>query len=95
MSFHEQVRQTEATALVEEFGIVAGRLQQFAETLQTTPEQVLAAVDFDPLMDTYGQDWHRPGRPTDPQLRSLAMTSGEFARLSAAIVTDHNTDTNR
>jgi hypothetical protein len=27
-------------------------------------------------------------RPTDPQLRSLAMTSGQFARLSAAIVTD-------
>jgi hypothetical protein len=90
-----KVQHTERQVLARQANIVAGTLSEFADALQTTPERVLAAVDFDPLMDTYGQDWHRPGRPTDPQLRSLAMTSGEFARLSAAIVTDHNTDTNR
>jgi hypothetical protein len=90
MSFHEQVRQTEATALVEEFGIVAGRLQQFAETLQVSPERVLQAIDFDPLVDTANRaSAHETyDRPTDPELRSLAMTSDQFARLSAALLTD-------
>jgi len=88
MSFHEQIRQPERTALVEEFGIVAGTLQQFAETLQVSPERVLDDIDFDPLVDTYGQDWHRYERSSDPSVRSLAMTSDQFARLSAALLTD-------
>jgi hypothetical protein len=75
--------------LARQAGIVAGTLSEFADALQTTPERVLARIDFPLLVDTATNKAREDhDRPTDPQLRSLAMTTDQFARLSAAIVTD-------
>ena len=80
--------------LARQAGIVAGTVSEFADALQTTPERVLARIDFDPMVDTANNASAHEShdRPTDPALRSLAMTSDQFARLSAAIVTDTLTD---
>jgi hypothetical protein len=84
-----KVKHTERQVLARQAGIVAGTLAEYADALDTTPERVLDAIRFTPMVDTAeNQAREDHDRPTDPQLRSLAMTSGQFARLSAAIVTD-------
>jgi hypothetical protein len=84
-----KVQDTDRQVLARQAGIVAGTLAEYADALGTTPEQVLAAIRFTPMVDTATNKAREDhDRPTDPQLRSLAMTTGQFARLSAAIVTD-------
>jgi hypothetical protein len=85
-----KVQDTDRQVLARQAGIVAGTLAEYADALDTTPERVLDAIHFTPLVDTAENANPREDhdRPTDPALRSLAMTSGQFARLSAAIVTD-------
>ena len=73
--------------LTEHAGIVTGTLRQFAAALGTTPARVLSDIDrlgITPLNDTAAlkaRETHE--RPTDPALRSLALTSGDMGRLLA------------
>ncbi|MCS4195053.1 hypothetical protein GGP50_003290 [Salinibacter ruber] len=71
-------------------GIVSAHLEDFAEELGCTPEDVLGAVDsagIDPLVDTAeskGRGKDRD-RPEDPALRSLAITTDELDTLTNLI----------
>jgi len=70
-------------------GIVAARLSDYAGARDSTPEAVLDAVDaegIDPAVDTAeakGREDH--DRPTSPELRCLAFTREDFARLVEAV----------
>jgi len=71
-------------------GVVSARLSDYADALDTTAEAVLDAVDaegVDPVVDTAepkgrGDDRERP---TDPELRCLAFSREDFARLVEAV----------
>lgn len=71
-------------------GIVSARLEDYAGTLEMTPEAVLGAVEaegIDPMLDTaepkgQGKDWDRP---TEPGLRCLALRWEDFQRLVEAV----------
>lgn len=71
-------------------GIVSAHLEDFAEELGCTPDEVLGAVDsagIDPLVDTAeskGRGKDRD-RPEDPALRSLAITTDELDTLTNLI----------
>jgi hypothetical protein len=77
----------EAGALDERFGIVTGRLVQYADALDIDPQQVPAAIEaagIEPIVDTAERKPREThNRPTDPRLRSLAVTRSDFARLLA------------
>jgi hypothetical protein len=68
-------------------GIVSAHLEDWAEELGCTPEDVLGAVEsagIDPLVDTAkskGRGKDRD-RPEDPALRSLAITTDELDTLT-------------
>jgi len=70
-------------------GIVSARLSDYAGALDSTPEEVLNAVDaegIEPVLDTAepkGREDH--DRPTDPDLRCLAFSREDFRRLVAAV----------
>jgi hypothetical protein len=67
-------------------GIVSAHLEDWADELGCTPEDVLGAVDsanIDPVTDTaknkgQGKDYDRP---TDPALRCLALTTDDVQTL--------------
>ncbi|MBB4062791.1 hypothetical protein [Salinibacter ruber] len=67
-------------------GIVSAHVEDFAEELGCTPDEVLGAVDsagIDPLVDTAeskGRGKDRD-RPEDPALRSLAITTDDVQTL--------------
>ncbi len=67
-------------------GIVSAKLEQWAEELGCTPDDVLGAVDsagIDPITDTAepkGRGKDRD-RPTDPALRCLALTIDDAQTL--------------
>jgi hypothetical protein len=67
-------------------GIVSAHLEDWADELGCTPEDVLRAVDsagIDPLVDTAeskGRGKDRD-RPEDPALRSLAITTDDAQTL--------------
>ena len=67
-------------------GIVSAHVEDFAEELGCTPEDVLGAVEnasIDPLVDTAeskGRGKDRD-RPEDPALRSLAITTDDVQTL--------------
>jgi hypothetical protein len=71
-------------------GIVSARLTDYAGALGTAPEEVLGAVEregIEPMLDTAepkGRGKDRD-RPTDPELRCLALTREDFTRLVEAI----------
>lgn len=71
-------------------GIVSARLVDYAGALETTPGAVLSALDregIEPLTDTAqekGQS-RSEGRPTDPTLRSLALTKQDFQAVAGAV----------
>ncbi len=68
-------------------GIVSAHVEDFAEELGCTPEDVLGAVEsagIDPLVDTAepkGRGKDRD-RPEEPALRSLAITTDELDTLT-------------
>lgn len=73
---------------VEPFGgIVSARVSDLARELDTTPEELLDAIDrtgMEPLVDTAqdkGGRGEKRGRPTDPDLRSLALTTEAVRRV--------------
>ncbi|MCS4159482.1 hypothetical protein [Salinibacter ruber] len=67
-------------------GIVSAHLEDWADELGCTPEDVLGAVDsagIEPLVDTAeskGRGKDRD-RPTDPSLRCLALTTDDVQTL--------------
>lgn len=66
-------------------GIISARVSNLAEALHATPDQLLQALDelgIDPMVDTAqakGRKNH--DRPTDPSLRSMALTTGDVETL--------------
>lgn len=68
-------------------GIVSAHLEDFADELGCTPQDVLVAVEsagIDPLVDTAeskGRGKDRD-RPTDPALRCLALTTDDVQTLT-------------
>jgi len=77
-------------------GIVSGHVSDYAEALDTTPEAVLTAAQKVPLLfdtaeskKTRGDD---PGRPTDPTLRCLAMTTGQARQLAEIVRSENETE---
>lgn len=76
--------------LTREYGLVTGRVVQFAEALDCDPSEVLDAVEgtVEPLVDTAKEN---PGsgksydRPEDPEKRCLAFTEEDFRRVAATI----------
>ena len=76
--------------------IVSGHVSDYAEALDTTPEAVLTAAQKVPLLfdtaeskKTRGDD---PGRPTDPTLRCLAMTTGQARQLAEIVRSENETE---
>ena len=71
-------------------GIVSARLEDIAGALETAPQAILGAVEregIEPMLDTAepkGRGSDRE-RPTEPELRCLAFTREDFARLVEAI----------
>jgi hypothetical protein len=71
-------------------GIVSARLSDYAGALDSTPQAVLGAVEAEgitPAVDTAepkGRGDDRD-RPTEPELRCLAFTRRDFARLVEAV----------
>ncbi|WP_251961632.1 hypothetical protein [Salinibacter ruber] len=69
---------------------MSAHLEDWAEELVCTPDEVLGAVDsagIDPLVDTAeskGRGKDRD-RPEDPALRSLAITTDELDTLTNLI----------
>jgi hypothetical protein len=72
-------------------GIVSAKLEQWAEELGCTPDDVLGAVDsagIDPLVDTAqekGRSRSDPDRATDPTLRCLALTIDDARTLKSVL----------
>jgi hypothetical protein len=68
-------------------GIVSARVSDIAEALGATPEELLEALGesaVEPLTDTAepkGRRGAEEDRPTDPSLRSVALTTGELETL--------------
>ena len=90
-------RHSRSDALNEQCGIVSGTLEQYALTLDTTPERVCAAIrhaGIEPMVDTATPPNTREthARPTEPALRSLAMTRADLGRLTAAVTMCDNSD---
>jgi hypothetical protein len=86
-----QINQQDAGDLNEHGGIIAGRVVQFADALETEPTAVfdaMQAAGVEPMVDTAKAN---PGankkrdRPTAPSMRCLAMTRRDFARVLAQV----------
>lgn len=71
-------------------GIVSAYLADLADLLNASPTGVLEAMeqaDVEPMMDTAtpgnGQESH--DRPTDPELRCIALTEQDLRRVAAVV----------
>jgi len=65
-------------------GIVSARVADLADALDATPEQLLDALEesgVEPLTDTAKQKRQERDRPTDPALRSIALTTEALETL--------------
>jgi hypothetical protein len=76
--------------LTREYGLVTGRVVQFADALDCAPSDVLGAVEgaVTPLVDTAEQNPDtrtEQERPTDPEKRCLAFSEEDFRRVAAEI----------
>lgn len=76
--------------LTQEYGLVTGRVVQFADALDCAPSEVLNAVEgtVEPLVDTAKQNPRSRknyDRSTDPEKRCLTFTEGDFRRVAAEI----------
>lgn len=81
---------TRSGELTSQSGIITGRLTDWASALETTTPELLDAMEragVDPLVDT-GQ--HKDGeehqRPTNPELRCIALTEADVGRISAELL---------
>jgi hypothetical protein len=65
-------------------GIVSARVADLADALDATPEELLEALEesgVEPLTDTAKQKRQERDRPTDPALRSIALTTEALETL--------------
>lgn len=75
----------ETGALSVRFGIACGTVEQFADALDATPSEVLAAIEaagaslLNDTAEPKPRETHR--RPKRPNRRCLAMTRADFARM--------------
>lgn len=81
---------TRSGELTSQSGIITGRLADWATALETTIPELLDAMDragVEPLIDTSsskeGEDHQRP---TNPELRCIALTEADVGRLSAELL---------
>lgn len=78
------------SGLTRKFGIVTGRLADWATELETTSARVLGAIEaagITPLVDTAVSDGSaKYDRPTDPELRCIAMSKRNVGRVTAELL---------
>lgn len=78
------------SGLTRKFGIVTGRLADWAAELEATPARVLSAMEavgMTPLMDTaVNNGSSKYDRPTDPELRCIAMSKRDVGRVAAELL---------
>ncbi len=69
-------------------GVLTGTVQEWADALGCTPAEVVDTIEaqgIELLVDTSRQKRQKRNRPTDPQLRSLAMVPEEASALRDAV----------
>jgi hypothetical protein len=77
--------------MTSRYGIVSARLSDLADALETTPNVLMKALDelgIAPLVDTAkekGRSREADERPTDPELRSLALPTRDLRKVAAAL----------
>jgi hypothetical protein len=80
----------ETGELHREYGLVTGRVVQFADALDCGPSDVLEALEggVEPLVDTAKQNPDTEStydRPEDPDKRCMAFNEEDFRRLAAVV----------
>ena len=71
-------------------GVLTGTVQEWADALGCTPAEVVEAIEaqgIELLVDTARQKRQERERPTDPELRSVAMVPSEAEALKDAVET--------
>lgn len=69
-------------------GVHTGTVQEWANSLDCTPAEVVEAIEaagIELLVDTARQKRQSRDRPTDPELRSVAMVPEEAEKLRDAV----------
>lgn len=69
-------------------GVLTGTVQEWAEALDCDPSTVVDTIEaagIELLVDTARQKRQERERPTDPELRSVAMVPGEAEALKDAV----------
>lgn len=81
---------TRSGELTSQSGIITGRLTDWADALETTSAELLNAMDragVEPLIDTGSpKDGEEHQRPTNPELRCIALTEADVGRVSAELL---------
>lgn len=81
---------TRSGELTSQSGIITGRLADWADALETTSAELLDAMEragVEPLIDTgTPKDGEGHQRPTNPELRCIAMTEADVGRVSAELL---------
>lgn len=81
---------TRSGELTSQSGIITGRLVDWAEALETSTSELLSAMDragVEPLVDTgRHKDGEDHSRPTNPELRCIALTESDVGRISAELL---------
>lgn len=86
-----KVSEQERGKLAARHGIVSARLADLADTLDVAPAAVVEAADragIEPLVDTSepkGRSRNAEERPTDADVRCLALAVEDFRRLAAVV----------
>jgi hypothetical protein len=70
-------------------GVVSARVSDLADELGAQPQEVAQALQDVPcLVDTARQKRKERDRPTDPSLRSVALTTGQLDELRSELETE-------
>ena len=81
---------TRSGELTSQSGIITGRLADWADALETSSPEFLDAMDragAEPLIDTGSpKDGEDHDRPTNPELRCIALTEADVGRVSAELL---------
>ena len=81
---------TRSGELTSQSGIITGRLADWADALETTSDELLEAMQragVEPLIDTgTSKDGEGHQRPTNPELRCIALTEGDGGRITAELL---------
>lgn len=90
---------TRSGELTSQSGIITGRLADWAEALETSSSELLKAMKragVEPLIDTGSpKDGEDHTRPTNPELRCIALTEADVGRVSAELLEIAPVETSR